>query len=132
MVAVHTTGEVGPRSGAAAQEIALAEDLAVAGRREEAYGHLRVAVRALQGASAPADELDRLRPEHAEAREQSHRDSLTASYNRRYLDERLVALAFRGVRTGLVRLAGPAGGRRVIPQATRVPRPARDRRGSPP
>jgi diguanylate cyclase (GGDEF)-like protein len=270
MVAVHTMGEAGRRVGSAAQEIALAEDLAAAGRWEEAYGHLRVAVRALQGASAPADELDRLRREHAEAREQSRRDSLTASYNRRYLDERLVALladpasrgaagiavalvdvdhfkqvndtyghqfgdrvlqrmvdelaaalppeafcaryggeefalvlprhdlaeavrvceaarnriarhrwadmapglrvtvsagvthcagpvtdpggligtadtllyaakdsgrnavAFRDVRTGLVRLAGPAGGRRVIPQATRVPIPARDRRGSPP
>jgi diguanylate cyclase (GGDEF)-like protein len=38
------------------------------------------------------DELDRLRREHAEAREQSRRDSLTETYNRRYLDERLVAL----------------------------------------
>ncbi|MGH3798345.1 MAG: GGDEF domain-containing protein [Pseudonocardiaceae bacterium] len=34
-------------------------------------------------------ELDRLRGEHAEARELSLRDSLTASYNRRYLDQRL-------------------------------------------
>jgi two-component system cell cycle response regulator len=37
-------------------------------------------------------EVDRLRREHAEAREQSIRDSLTASYNRRYLDQRLVTL----------------------------------------
>lgn len=41
---------------------------------------------------SPQDELDRLRREHAEAHEQSRRDSLTASYNRRYLDERLAAL----------------------------------------
>ncbi|HEY2763080.1 MAG TPA: GGDEF domain-containing protein [Pseudonocardiaceae bacterium] len=34
-------------------------------------------------------ELSRLRREHAVAREQSLRDSLTASYNRRYLDQRL-------------------------------------------
>ena len=40
----------------------------------------------------PTDELDRLRRENAEAREQSRRDSLTASYNRRYLDERLASL----------------------------------------
>jgi diguanylate cyclase (GGDEF)-like protein len=270
MVAVHTMGEAARRGGTAAADIALAEDLAAEGRWEEAYAHLRVAVRALQGASGPADELDRLRREHAEAREQSRRDSLTASYNRRYLDERLVAMladpasrgaagiavalvdvdhfkqvndthghqfgdrvlqrivaelaaalppqafcaryggeefalvlprhelveavrvceaarhriagyrwdqlaaglrvtvsagvthsafpvtdpggligtadallyaakdsgrnavAFRDVRTGLVRLAGPAGGRRGIPQAARVSRPARDRSGSPP
>ena len=38
------------------------------------------------------DELDRLRREHAEAREHARRDCLTASYNRRYLDERLATL----------------------------------------
>ncbi|SDP82937.1 GGDEF domain-containing protein [Lentzea jiangxiensis] len=37
-------------------------------------------------------EVDRLRREHAEAREQSLRDSLTDSYNRRYLDQRLMDL----------------------------------------
>ena len=76
--------------GAAAHYTAVAEELAALGRWEEAYGHLRAAVRLLHG--SPLDELDRLRREHAEARELSHRDSLTASYNRRYLDERLVAL----------------------------------------
>jgi diguanylate cyclase (GGDEF)-like protein len=35
-------------------------------------------------------EVARLRREHAEAREQSIRDALTASYNRRYLDQRLL------------------------------------------
>jgi diguanylate cyclase (GGDEF)-like protein len=92
MVAVHTMGETGLRSDSPVQQVALADDLAAAGRFEEAYRHLRLAYRALQVAGAPSDELDRLRREHAEAREQSRRDSLTASYNRRYLDERLVAM----------------------------------------
>ena len=78
-------------ANAAARHTALAEELAGAGRWEQAYQHLRTAVRLLHGQPVP-DELDRLRREHAEAREQSLRDSLTASYNRRYLDERLVAL----------------------------------------
>jgi diguanylate cyclase (GGDEF)-like protein len=68
-----------------------AEELAAAGRWEAAYEHLRAAVRLLHG-QQPAAELDRLRRENAEAREQSRRDSLTASYNRRYLDERLATL----------------------------------------
>ncbi|WP_246632893.1 GGDEF domain-containing protein [Pseudonocardia nigra] len=84
---------------AAARHTARAEELAASGDWERAYRHLRAAVRLLHGLPA-ADELDRLRREHAEAREQSRRDSLTASYNRRYLDERLVALlddpAYRG------------------------------------
>jgi diguanylate cyclase (GGDEF)-like protein len=79
---------------------AIAEELAAEGRWEQAYQHLRDAVRLLHGIATPELELDRLRREHAEAREQSRRDALTASYNRRYLDERLVALtddpAFRG------------------------------------
>jgi diguanylate cyclase (GGDEF)-like protein len=70
---------------------AAAEELAAAGRWEAAYEHLRVAVRLLHGLR-PSDELDRLRRDYAEAHEQSRRDSLTASYNRRYLDERLAAL----------------------------------------
>jgi len=76
--------------GTAARFTAAAEELAASGRWEEAYAHLRAAVRLLNG--TPSDDVERLRREHAEARELSHRDSLTASYNRRYLDERLVAL----------------------------------------
>ncbi|MGH4026576.1 MAG: GGDEF domain-containing protein [Pseudonocardiaceae bacterium] len=52
-------------------------------------------------------ELDRLRGEHAEAREQSLRDSLTASYNRRYLDQRLdhlVAAERTGIAVAIVDL----------------------------
>jgi len=80
-----------PGAAGAAWHTAAAEELAAAGRWEQAYQHLRTAVRLLNGRSG-VDELDRLRREHAEAREQSRRDSLTATYNRRYLDERLVAL----------------------------------------
>jgi len=76
----------------AALHTAAAERLADQGRWEQAYGHLRAALQLLHRQPDPVDELDRLRREHAEAREQSRRDSLTAIYNRRYLDERLVAL----------------------------------------
>jgi diguanylate cyclase (GGDEF)-like protein len=54
----------------------------------------------LGGRPAPTGELDRLRREHAEAREHAHRDSLTSSYNRRYLDERLLALLEAPFRSG--------------------------------
>ncbi len=83
---------------AVARHTAAAEELAADGRWEEAYEHLRSAMRLLHGRPAPADELDRLRREHAEAREHARRDSLTASYNRRYLDERLLALLDAPVR----------------------------------
>ncbi|MFC5231939.1 GGDEF domain-containing protein [Pseudonocardia zijingensis] len=82
---------VPPAAAGAAWHTAAAEELAASGRWEQAYQHLRTAVRILNGQSG-VDELDRLRREHAEAREQSRRDSLTATYNRRYLDERLGAL----------------------------------------
>ena len=86
--------------GTAARYTAAAEELAASGRWEEAYAHLRAAVRVLHG--SPSDELDRLRREHAEARELSRRDSLTESYNRRYLDERLVALGAGSLCVALV------------------------------
>ena len=76
----------------AAVHTAAAERLARLGRWEQAYDHLRAAVRLMQGRTGPGDELDRLRREHAEARELSRRDSLTATYNRRYLDECLATL----------------------------------------
>ena len=84
-------GPSNPGASGAAWHTAAAEELAGTGRWEQAYQHLRTAVRLLNGQGS-VDELDRLRREHAEAREQSRRDSLTATYNRRYLDERLVAL----------------------------------------
>ena len=76
----------------AAVHTGAAERLARLGRWEQAYDHLRAAVRLLQGHDEPGDELARLRREHAEARELSRRDSLTATYNRRYLDECLATL----------------------------------------
>jgi diguanylate cyclase (GGDEF)-like protein len=80
-----------PGAAGAAWHTAAAEELATAGRWKQAYRHLRTAVRLLNGQPG-GDELDRPRREHTEAREQSRRDSLTATYNRRYLDERLGAL----------------------------------------
>jgi diguanylate cyclase (GGDEF)-like protein len=77
--------------------------LASRGHWRQAYQHLRSALDLLYMPSAVPQEqvpvpeqlrreVDRLRREHAEAHEQSIRDSLTASYNRRYLDQRLTAL----------------------------------------
>jgi diguanylate cyclase (GGDEF)-like protein len=94
-----TTGAATP--WAVARHTAAAEELAAAGRWEEAYRHLRSAVQLLNGC-APADELDRLRREHAEAAELARRDGLTATWNRRYLDERLLALVHApATRSGL-------------------------------
>lgn len=72
--------------------VSAAEQLAAGGMWEQAYLHLHDAVRLLRQGPTPSAEIDRLRREHAEAHEQSRRDSLTASYNRRYLDERLATL----------------------------------------
>ncbi|PRY43284.1 GGDEF domain-containing protein [Umezawaea tangerina] len=83
----------------------IATLLASRGQWRQAYQHLRSALDAVyadQGEPPRVPEqlrreVDRLRREHAEAREQSLRDSLTDSYNRRYLDQRLLAiLAERG------------------------------------
>jgi diguanylate cyclase (GGDEF)-like protein len=74
---------------------AAAEQLAANCQHEQAYVRLRAAVELLRdrwGPNPARDELDRLRREHAEAREHARRDVLTASYNRRYLDERLATL----------------------------------------
>ncbi|HEY3260557.1 MAG TPA: GGDEF domain-containing protein [Pseudonocardiaceae bacterium] len=88
------------RISAAAAHESIATRLAAAGQWRQAYEHLRTAL-ALYHAEFDAPirvpeqlrrEVDRLRQEHAEAREQSLRDSLTDSYNRRYLDQRLVGL----------------------------------------
>jgi diguanylate cyclase (GGDEF)-like protein len=74
--------------------------LASRGEWQQAYQHLRSALDLVysdQVEQPPVPEqlrreVDRLRKEHAEAREQSIRDSLTASYNRRYLDQRLTSM----------------------------------------
>ncbi|MBA8827251.1 diguanylate cyclase (GGDEF)-like protein [Saccharopolyspora lacisalsi] len=85
----------------------IAALLASRGQWQQAYRHLRSAVD-LMSSDEPTHvprqlrhEVDRLRREHAEAYEQSRRDSLTGSYNRRYLDERLEELAPGGSRDGL-------------------------------
>ncbi|ATE57652.1 MULTISPECIES: GGDEF domain-containing protein [Actinosynnema] len=92
----------------------IATLLASRGQWRQAYQHLRSAFDLVHAGreeqpKVPEQlrrEVDRLRREHAEAREQSLRDSLTDSYNRRYLDERLVALvAERGATTGGLAIA---------------------------
>ena len=79
---------------------AAAEVLADRGDWRRAYQHLRAAMTLVHLGDTPPvhvpeqlrREVDRLRRERAEAREQSRRDSLTATWNRRYLDERLATL----------------------------------------
>jgi diguanylate cyclase (GGDEF)-like protein len=77
-------------------QVTASEELARLGMWEEAYQQLRGALEQLHGLDQPHNpvtaELDRLRQEHAAAREQARRDFLTASYNRRYLDDRLSTL----------------------------------------
>ena len=76
----------------------IASLLASRGEWRQAYEHLRHALelateektQAPQVPEQVRQEVARLRREHAEAREQSIRDALTASYNRRYLDQRLL------------------------------------------
>jgi diguanylate cyclase (GGDEF)-like protein len=78
----------------------IATLLASRGQWRQAYQHLRSALELVHADKTEQPripeqlrrEVDRLRREHAEAREQSIRDGLTASYNRRYLDQRLVTL----------------------------------------
>jgi two-component system, cell cycle response regulator len=80
--------------------------LASRGEWRQAYEHLRHALELATADKALAPqvpgqfrvEVARLRREHAEAREQSIRDALTDSYNRRYFDQRLLEV-FGGVRT---------------------------------
>lgn len=104
--ALDTAGDPAPGGDASSDgslvqlHESIATLLASRGHWQQAYQHLRSAMDLVY---ADQDELphvpeqlrrevDRLRREHAEAREQSLRDSLTASYNRRYLDQRLVGL----------------------------------------
>jgi diguanylate cyclase (GGDEF)-like protein len=83
-------------SNSAQAYVKAAERQAGAGRWEDAYHSLRRAVSILDtGPDGPQPvraELDRLRREHADASELARRDFLTASYNRRYLDDRLSTL----------------------------------------
>lgn len=100
----HSAGGASDADPAGVRQLheSIAELLASRGQWRAAYHHLRAAVDLLDTAEKSAPrlpeqvrlrrEVARLRREHAEAREQSLRDSLTASYNRRYLDQRLVTL----------------------------------------
>lgn len=78
-------------SGLAAVHESIAEALASGGHWQQAYEHLRSAFE-LHRAEAPVRIPEQLRREVELLRQESVRDSLTASYNRRYLDRRLVGL----------------------------------------
>lgn len=86
-----------PADGTGMAELheSIARLLASRGQWQQAYNHLRSALDLMSTTDAPLvpdqlrHEVNRLRKERAEAHEQSRRDSLTASYNRRYLNERL-------------------------------------------
>lgn len=92
---------------------AAAAALAARGEWQRAYRHLEAAVSLGRGprtasGAAPEQlhhEVDRLRRERTEAREQSRRDALTAGYNRRYLDERLATLRGNARGVGCLALA---------------------------
>jgi diguanylate cyclase (GGDEF)-like protein len=96
------TGGINTPDGASLVQLheSIAALLASRGQWRQAYQHLRSALDLVHADKTEPPripeqlrrEVDRLRREHAEAREQSIRDSLTASYNRRYLDQRLVTL----------------------------------------
>jgi diguanylate cyclase (GGDEF)-like protein len=113
--AAHDSGAGGVNTPDGASLVQLHESIAALlasrGQWRQAYQHLRSALELVHADKTEPPripeqlrrEVDRLRREHAEAREQSIRDSLTASYNRRYLDQRLVTLLneWRGKPSGL-------------------------------
>ncbi|TWF94817.1 GGDEF domain-containing protein [Saccharopolyspora dendranthemae] len=97
--------EVASGTGMAELHESIARLLASRGQWRQAYHHLRSALD-MMSSDKPAvpeqlrSEVELLRREHAKAREESLRDSLTASYNRRYLDERLADLVAENAMTG--------------------------------
>lgn len=87
----------------------IAKLLAAQGDWQRAYAHLRAALKVARDHDCGAvvhvpeqyrHEVDELRKSHAQALEASLRDSLTATYNRRYLDQQLVALLAEQCATG--------------------------------
>lgn len=93
-------------AGMAELHESIARLLASRNQWRQAYHHLRSALDLMSSGEPPPvpeqlrNEVNRLRREHAEAREQSLRDSLTACYNRRYLDQRLGQLLAENAATG--------------------------------
>ncbi|SDN18647.1 GGDEF domain-containing protein [Allokutzneria albata] len=111
--APHNSSSQQPNAGLVQLHESIAALFASRGQWRQAYHHLRSALDLLSSEQIEPphvpeqlrNEVDRLRREHAEAREQSLRDSLTASYNRRYLDQRLVDLLTEQERTNTGGLA---------------------------
>ncbi|GAB3512232.1 diguanylate cyclase (GGDEF)-like protein [Amycolatopsis cihanbeyliensis] len=93
-------GQDGQDTDLLAVHQSIAELYAAQGRWQRAYEHLRSALDLARcHRPVPPDppdhcllEVERLRREHARAREESLTDVLTATYNRRYLDHRLAEL----------------------------------------
>ncbi|MFF5985529.1 GGDEF domain-containing protein [Prauserella flavalba] len=94
-------GAVDPQGLLAAHE-SIARELAAQGDWQRAYEHLRSALELARSGQLQCAhphipeqyrlEVERLRRERAQARRESLTDSLTATYNRRYLDRRLAEL----------------------------------------
>ncbi len=86
----------------------IAQVLATQGNWRLAYSHLTEALRLARNTQHVAPiipeqyqrQVDELRRAHAEAVDASLRDALTASYNRRYLDQKLSALLAEQPRDG--------------------------------
>ncbi|RJQ76253.1 GGDEF domain-containing protein [Pseudonocardiaceae bacterium YIM PH 21723] len=95
-----TQREADYRAGLIELHQSMAERLASQNQWQQAYHHLRSALDLTKGGEQEPPrlpeqlrrEVDRLRQQNAEAVEQSIRDSLTATYNRRYLDQNLRVL----------------------------------------
>ncbi|MEU6645405.1 GGDEF domain-containing protein [Saccharomonospora sp. NPDC046836] len=97
----HPQKQAHDPSGLLAAHESIAGKFATQGDWRRAYEHLRAALELARSATActrphiPEQfrlEVEQLRRERAQARRESLTDSLTATYNRRYLDRRLADL----------------------------------------
>ncbi|GAA2336101.1 GGDEF domain-containing protein [Saccharopolyspora halophila] len=104
--AQRTRDDLTGGAGMAELHESIARLLASRNQWRQAYHHLRSALdlmtagETLRVPDQLRHEVNRLRREHAEAREQSLRDTLTTCYNRRYLDQRLDELLTERTATG--------------------------------
>ncbi|MGH3433688.1 MAG: GGDEF domain-containing protein, partial [Thermocrispum sp.] len=100
VVALPLDTGAAPASDLVTLHESIARLLAVQGNWKRAYSHLNAALRLARDAECATPivpeqyriQVAELRRAHAEAVDASLRDALTASYNRRYLDQRLATL----------------------------------------